>query len=136
YAFQRPHDHRFDPGILDPLRRPRARLVPQPVEPPLDKAPTPLATVAGSICSRAATCLFWAPSAQARTIRARSAPRPVVRLAAIELSCSRSSPLTANPANCRLAVHPPRSTIPKVSHSFGNRRYCELQIRDTRALSD
>ena len=42
-ALQRPHDDALDHGIVDLTRHPRPRLVAQPVEATLDKAPAPLA---------------------------------------------------------------------------------------------
>jgi hypothetical protein len=42
-ALQRLYDHGFNAGIVNPARRPAARLVMQPVHPPLDKTPPPLA---------------------------------------------------------------------------------------------
>jgi hypothetical protein len=107
HALQRVYDHPFDPGILDGARRARARLIAQTVEAMLDKRRRHLPTVAGSTWSRAATCLFCAPSAQASTIRARSAKAcAVLPRAANDLSSARSFSLNSKAANCRLAIDP------------------------------
>ena len=40
-ALQSLHDHALDVGVGDPTRGPRAQLVHQPVQPPVDEAPPP-----------------------------------------------------------------------------------------------
>jgi hypothetical protein len=42
-GLERPHDHGFDPGVIDRARRARARFVAQPLEAPLDKPTAPFA---------------------------------------------------------------------------------------------
>ena len=127
-ALQRAHDHRFDAGILDRARRAGARLVAQPVHAMLDKAPTPLAdVVCRSTPSSAATSLFSTPSAQASTIRARSASAcAVFRRTPSEVSSARSSSLKIRGASCWAAIRTPSlfASIPGTA----TRIYCESTI--------
>src|SRR5579863_8311230 len=73
-----------------------------------------------------ATASFCSPLAQASAMRARNACA-VLRRAANDASSARSASLSARPA-----IAPLRSRLPQHWQGVANRRYGELQTRDTR----
>ena len=70
-VLQRAHDHRFDIIIGDRARRPRPRIIRQPVETTFDEPPAPLDHRGLITPTLSATSLFDNPSAASNTIRAR-----------------------------------------------------------------
>src|SRR6516164_8822656 len=72
-ALQRLHDDALDLGVIDLARHAGARLIEQPVDTALEKAPAPLADGLRGHRSRAATALLLRPEAHPKTIRARNA---------------------------------------------------------------
>jgi hypothetical protein len=138
-ALQRLYDHGFNAGIVNPARRPAARLVMQPVHPPLDKTPPPLAHRRPVEAKRGRHLFVLAafrtgqhdPSPQASACA-------VFRRIVSDFSSARSSSLNVKGESRWTAIGNSIAICLHLWHSDANllRIYdCELVTRDTRSTS-